>query len=340
MSLAPRTHVQVIYAGVDITRDISKDLLSVTYTDNEGGTADDISLRLKNNHGLWSGAWFPQEGDAIEVTIITERDSGVKRLPCGRCEIDEIELSGAPSTVDIKGVSVPLDTTVRRKKKSRAWENVRLSEIATDIAGTAQLELLFQPNPAGADVETPDPLYDRRDQRDETDLQFLQRLCADEGLSLKCTSSQLVVYDVSTMEVQAASVIFELGKSNILSYRFTTQAHNVFKTCVVEYSDPQTGEVNKFRYSDPGITAGQEFKIVKRASSIEEAERMAKSAIKKKNRLKVTGQLVVIGSTDLASGITIEIKGFGKFDGKYYVSKSEHSVGSGYTVSMDINKVE
>lgn len=340
MSLAPRTHVEVIYAGVDITRDISKDLLSLNYTDNEGGTADDISLKLKNNHGLWSGAWFPQEGDALEVTIITERESGVKRLSCGRCEIDEIELSGAPSVIDIKGVSVPLDTTVRRKKKSRAWENVRLSEIATDIANTGKLELLFQPNPAGAQVEAPDPLYDRRDQRDETDLQFLQRICFDEGLSLKCTSDQLVVYDVSVMEFQDPVIVFELGKSNILSYRFTTQAHNVYKSCTVEYTDPQTGLVNKFTYTDPKITNGQEFKIVRRATSIEEAEREAKAAIQKKNRLKVTGQLAVVGSTELVSGITIEIKGFGKFDGKYYVSKSDHAVGSGYTVSMDINKVE
>lgn len=339
MSLAPRTHVQVVYAGVDITKDISKDLLSLSYTDNEGGTADDISIRLKNNHGLWSGAWFPQEGDAIEATIITENDTGVKRLPCGRCEIDEIELSGAPSILEIKGVAVPLNNTIRRKKKSRAWENVRLSEIASDIAGAGSMDLLFQPNPGGAPISTPDPLYDRRDQRDESDLQFLARLCSDEGLSLKISANQLIVYDVSIMEQQQASVIFELGKSNVLNYSFKTQAHNVYKTAVVQYNDPDTGDLNQFTYTDPAITEGQELKVVKRATSIEEAERIGFKALQKKNRLKVTGTLVVVGRTDLVSGIGIEIIGFGKFDGKYYVNKSEHTVGTGYTVSMDINKV-
>lgn len=340
MSLAPRTHVQVVYEGVDITKDISKDLLSLSYTDNEGGKADDISLTLKNNHGLWSDAWLPSKGDSITTTIIKENDEGVSTLSCGSCEIDEIELSGPPSVIEIKGVSVPLSSTIRRTKKSRAWENVRLSEICTDVANTGGVELVFQPNPANADFENKDPLYERRDQRDETDLLFLKRICEDEALSLKLTDQQLVVYDQNIMQAQSPVVNFSLGEDWILNYKFNTQASEVFKTAIVQYNDPKSGSLNKFVYEDASVEKGQTLKIVRRTESVEEAERVAKAALKKINRQETTAILTVVGRVDLVSGITVNLFGFGKFSGKYYVEKSEHTVQNGYTVSLEMTFVE
>src|SRR5690606_25054093 len=50
-----RTWVELQYNGAMITHDIAPDLLGFTYTDNEPGKADDISITLKNDHGKWSG---------------------------------------------------------------------------------------------------------------------------------------------------------------------------------------------------------------------------------------------------------------------------------------------
>ena len=339
MSLAPRTHVKVIYEGVDISRDVSKDLLSLSYVDNEGGKADDIRLKLKNNHGYWSDPWLPAKGDTVTVFIITESDQGVKELNCGSCQIDTIRFSGPPSIVDLSGMSVPFNTTIRRTKKSRAWESVRLSEIASDIAEAGGVELVFQPNPAGADEQNTNPIYDRRDQREEADLAFLKRLCDDEGFSLKLTDRQLVIYDQSIMEFQPPSVHFELGENNILSFEFETQASDIYKKAIVQYKDPAEGVVNTFEYIDPAIQSGQELRIVRRTESPEEAERIAKAELKKKNRLETTAKLSVVGRVDLVSGVTVTLGGFGKFSGKYYVQKSEHKVENGYTTTMDLSFV-
>lgn len=332
MSLAPRTFVEVIYSGTDITREVSDDLIVMTYTDNETGKSDDVSLTLKDNDGKWSNEWLPIEGDKLTLTIITESDAGVKRLPCGVCTIDEIKFAGKPSTLEINAASVPINTTIRRQKKSKAWENVRLSEIAADVSKNGGLDLLYL-------IES-DPEFIRRDQRDETDLQFLQRVCDDVGFKVKVTDSQLVVYDPVAQENLPPVKTYRLNQDNVLSYDFTSQAHDVYKVIIVEYSDPQTGEFNDFTYQVPDIERGGEYKVTQRCESIAEAEKLAKATAHAKNRRKVTGTLSVIGDTDLSSGLTIRLEGFGGFDGVYYITKSTHAVGSGYVTNLEMNRVD
>jgi uncharacterized protein len=328
MSLAPRTRVELLYEGTDISRDIAADLLSFTYTDNEHGKADDMSLRLKNNHGLWSGAWLPRKGDTISATIVHLFADEEKRLPCGRFSIDDIDFSGPPSVVDIKGVSVPLDTTIRRLQRSRGWEDTKLSDIASEIAATGGIQLQF--------LVDFDPTYGRVDQHEESDLRFLQRLCEQEAYSLKVTDRQLVVFSSELQEQAPPIRTIEVGKDWVKSWRFNTQAHDVYQTIIVAYKDTETGEVNEFTYTDPAISDGRTSKLVKRAESIEEAERRAKAAMRRHNRLESTGSITIKGDTELVTGVTIEYISGSAFDGKFLVTKATHKVGSGYEVELDL----
>ena len=45
-----------------------------------------------------------------------------------------------------------------------------------------------------------DPVQDRAEQSEQTDLSFLQKLCKDAGLALKVTDKKIVVFDVSKYE--------------------------------------------------------------------------------------------------------------------------------------------
>lgn len=336
MAIAPRATVQVIYEGVDISQDIAPDLLSFVYNDNEGGKSDDISLSLKNNHGKWSGAWLPQEGDTLEATIIKETDAGTQTFYCGKCTIDDLKFAGPPSTLEINAVSVPIDNSIRRQKKSRAWEAVKLSEIAADVAATGKLQLLFLPS----ESEGVDPAYDRRDQREETDLAFLQRLCNDEAYQLKVTDRQLVVFNPKFMEQQDEIATYTLGESSILSWDLWQQAHDVYKTVTVEYKDPKTNKLNSYTYTDESVNRGNSFKVVQRVESVAEAQRLAEATAFRKNRLKVEGSLTVFGNPKIATGSTINLKGFGKFSGKYYIKNSKQNVDNGYTTTIEVTTVQ
>ena len=45
-----------------------------------------------------------------------------------------------------------------------------------------------------------------------------------------------------------------------------------------------------------------------------------------------------MGDTNLSAGLTVTVKGFGKFDGKYILSQVKHSLGGGYTCSVDLRR--
>ena len=49
---ARRTAVRLTFAGVDISTDINKHLLSLTYTDNEEDKTDDLQLSLDDREGV------------------------------------------------------------------------------------------------------------------------------------------------------------------------------------------------------------------------------------------------------------------------------------------------
>lgn len=327
---ARRTSLKLIYESTDISEDIAPDLVGFDYTDNESGKADDINITLYNGDGKWSGDWLPTKGDTLKATIIDEQDQNAKQLYCGTFHIDEIESSGPPSQVKIKAVSVPIDSTIRRDKKTKAWEGSKLSEISTAIATEAGLELFF-------DADT-DPSFDRVDQREESNLGFLSRLCEAEAFSLKVSDNKLIVFSQQKFEQSEPVFTIIKGTSSLISYNFKSQAFDLYKECTVSYLDPDTQELITHTELDPNVSKGQKAKIVKRANSFAEAIRWAKAELRKRNKQEVTASFDIVGSTGALSGLVFAASGFGKFDGNYIVEDARHSVNSGYTTNISARK--
>ena len=170
----------------DVTQDIITDLLSLSYTDKETDEADELSLTLKDSHGIWAGTWSPDGGEKMEAYIHAGDVSGKEdsRLYCGEFFVDSLSTSGSPRVLNIRAVSIPLNKTIRRKLRTRAWEKTALKDIAAAIAKEAGMELLY-------DAQD-NPIYDRQDQKRESDLQFLSRLSREMGISLKITDEKIV----------------------------------------------------------------------------------------------------------------------------------------------------
>ena len=187
---ARRARLILFYESVDISEDISEDLDSATWTDKSDRETDELSVTLHNAHGKWSGGWFPAKGarlDAFIEALDWESQGNAVRLSCGAFEIDEIEISGGSgSKATIKAISAPVTSKARGNRKTKAWEDIRLSMIAGEIARNAGLDLFFE-----LDGDT---LYKWEDQMEETDLNFLQGLCDDAGASLKVTHDKIVIF--------------------------------------------------------------------------------------------------------------------------------------------------
>lgn len=45
---ARKSYIEINYSGIDISKEVSSDLISFSYTDNASGEADNISISLKD----------------------------------------------------------------------------------------------------------------------------------------------------------------------------------------------------------------------------------------------------------------------------------------------------
>lgn len=353
----------------DATNDVMPDLLSFSYDDREADQADEISLTVKDEKGKWAGSWKPDGGETIRAYI---KGSTCPKLFCGKFYVDSMRVSGSPRVCEIRAVSIPLKAPIRRRLVTKAWENYTLKGILKEIAAKAEIYFYFE-------VEE-DPEYDRLDQKEESDLAFLSRLCQDAGLSIKVTDDTIVIFDQSRYEKMKPACEVELGVSDVLSWDFQTTQSDTYKSCVVSWRDIKKKQrksaggynldlgkpsdkppakynidlekiddsnasknpaVNTYVYVDPDADAnGQEYKLKRRVTSRAEAERVAKATLRRLNLRSVTGSMTLVGDTRLVAGIVIEVKGFGSFDGNFFIESASHSMSeSGYVTTINVRRV-
>lgn len=330
---ARRVEVEIIYNGKNISKDLKPYLKNFTYTDDEG-SADDIQFTLHNREGKWHGAWMPQKNDTITAAIVTYdwNKEGVKqRLNCGKFFIDSVDFKGPPDELSVKAMSIPLKDGGKSAKRSRTWENSSLSIIAGQVAISCGLTLLY---------DAPDYTYDRVVQSRETDLGFLKRLARKEGISIKVSNEKLVLYDEKSYESKKSVRKVKRGESRLLNYSFTYEvADKEYKKVQLSYFDSKKKKNIKYVYDVPGVDQGPTLKLNKRANNLAEAKRWAQKAAREKNKRSKSGKLSLVGDPTLVQGITIDTSGFLKFDGKYIIEKTSHSVSNGYVISVDIREV-
>jgi phage protein D len=330
---ARRTELKLVYDGADISRDIAPYLISFSYTDNASDKADDLSLTLEDREGNWRGPWFPSKGATIHATIVTHEWRGpheTESLPCGTFEIDDIECSGPPTQVQIKAVSTLISKSMRQEQKTKAWEDVKLSAVAGDIAKKNGLKLFWDsPN---------DPLFERRDQVEVSDLGFLQKLCRDYGIGIKVTETQIVCYDEETYEAKAAIAAIFFGDKHIRNYRFRTKTRGTYKGARLQYHHPVKNENLETYTAGNAEGTGEDLVINQKADTLDDAEKIAQKKLHDANKKETTGSITLVGDMRFLGGSNVDVSGWGKFDGRYFIEKATHNVnkGSGYVTSIEL----
>lgn len=333
--------------GKDISEDVSKYLISMSYTDNLSDAADDVTLTLEDRAQLWMEDWFPKgEGNMLDITIhtynrITLKD-GEAIFHAGKFEIDEVEIVGFPSTVQIKGVSVVGESSLRGTRRNQTWEEISVWKCASDICERNNLSLIW-------DCED-NPNLDHVEQADESDLAFLLKICKDNGMSLKIMAEQIVIFDDEKYEAQTPIItIYKPGVKAelddktmplrwLLSYNMRAKTRDTYGSCRVKYQKGKKKEVIEGAFTIPGKEKGRILFVREQVENTAEAERLAKKKLREANKEEVTGSFSTIGNTNFAAGTTLLLKNFGKFDGKYLVTKVSHSVTTSYTTSVDIRR--
>ena len=331
---ARRARIKCLYDSQDISQDIAPFLKGFSITEVLGGEADEAEISLHDREELWMGDWMPELGATMDITLQIsdwEGEGDTRELPFGKFDVDEITISGWPHEAKIKLISVPVTGGLNSVKRTRAWEKVKLSAIAKDVADGAGMELYY-------DTEE-DPLQERAEQSEQTDLSFLQKLCKDAGLSLKVTDKKIVIFDVSKYE--QADPVLEIvnGTSAVKSFECRQTVHEIYKACHVKYKHSKKDEFIEFTFTDPKREKGETLEINEKVESVAEAEKLAKKKLHEKNLEESSVSLTMVGNFALLASNTVTLKGFHTFDGKYLIKKSSHEVGSGYTTKVELRRV-
>ena len=351
MDLARRTSVRVVFDGADITGSILKYLDSITYTDNEADETDDLQIRLHDRDGVWLANWLcgaidaaasnaPNSGFTISASFIRENWNSDGRdlvLDCGQFELDAVSADGPPSTVFIKGTSLPYGSGLRQTLKNRAWEAVRLSSVASEIADSGGLGFLFD--------SLRDPFYKRLEQVWMSDIAFLSRLCRDAGVSLKVTDNIVVLFD--QVEYESKPPVFDImrGDGRYLKWSLNTgSAGTKYSSCRVSCIDLSTGRaIEGVAYEEAYREGGKynvQLEVAAKVDCAEDARVLAEKRLRLVNKYGLTAQFLFPGNPVLVAGVTVTLSGWGKWCGKYIVSQALHRVGSsGYTTQVKLRKV-
>ena len=342
---ARRISAIIKYNNKDISVDISKYLKSISYTDNLSGEADDLQITLEDKAGLWQSTWMPEKGALLDAMLQQKYwqtlSALAQSLRLGLFEVDEITSSGYPSEVQIKAVSVPDNNTLRGIERSRSWEKAKLQVIANDIASAAGMSLFW-------DTEE-NPVLDRAEQTEQSDLSFLYAICKDKGLALKISDKKIIVFDEAKYEAEKAKITIvkpgtiykkESGMKYLFvgtGYSLRTKIRDIYAACRVNYQQGSSKSNIEATYTAAG-KKGKTLQVNEQVESVVEALNLAKKRLREKNKDEVTGSLNMLGNFVLLSGVTVNLLGFGAFDGRYLITRASHDIGSGYTTNIDVRR--
>lgn len=323
---ARQSSVVVKYNGKDITKTITDYIEGFQYVDNASGTADTVTLKLNNRSGKWSGSWIPIQGDYVETIIkLTnwKKEGDNRKFNCGYFLIDDLSFAGPPSTASIGGITTPINTDFNVTKKSKTWKKTSVKKILEKIAKNAGVGLFF----SGQDYQ-----IDELEQSNQEDVTFAFNLCSSYNLAMKLYNKKIVVFDQVEYEKKKATL--SIDREQTESWSATKSMTRAYDGVSISYTDSKKNKTLTYKFM---LKKGKRImKLNETAESLQDAEVKAKAKLLEHNRQCQTISVKVKGDTKYISSKCVNMTGFGKLDGKYYIDSVTHekNAGSGYYCSI------
>jgi uncharacterized protein len=351
---------QVRLRDRELPDDVFRDILSVEYSDDmeeidsckiliNDWDADQRVLRYSSSDLFLPGTRFD-----LDLGYLSDK-GGLKRVLAG--EITQLAPTfpgeGRPS-LGVTAVNVL--HRLRGKQESRAYENKTPSTIAREIARRLDIDIRLG-DTAAREVSLPYLLQDNA-----YDVVFLLRLARRHGYDLLVeeTKNGPRLY-FGPSETVAARPNYKLiyGQS-LVEFQPTLTTANQVGEVVLRWWNPaakklEEAKATRAQTATKGVGSGGSQALLERSFSERkeiiaaksprnraEAEALAKAALERiaKDMVKASGS--VIGLPDLRAGSIVVIGGVGKrFDGRYFVTKTTHSLGDGgYTTRFECRREE
>ena len=224
-----RSDWRILIDGQDRSEAFRDRLLSLSITDESEYHSDTVSVHLDDRDGR---IVLPRPG----VEMVVQRGyEEMGRVEMGRYTVDEIELSGPPDTLFVRGKSVDMFASLKQHK-SRSWSG-NLSNILGVIAAEHDLEARVGSRLASVHIP-------HIDQTEESDLHFLTRLGQQYDAVAKPVGRYLFM--VARGEVTTATgrptTSKTLHGSQTSRYRITMPNRERYQSIIAYFRDVQSGK--------------------------------------------------------------------------------------------------
>lgn len=319
---------QVLAGQKDITELLRDRLLSIRTTDKPGLESDECEIHIDDRDGLVA---FPKKGATLEVSLGYE---GEKLKFIGRYQVDEIEVSGPPQSIVIRGKPANIAAAMKSQRR-HSWENVKLVDIVADIARRNKLQPLCEIN-----AQVP-----RADQINESDMHFITRIAKQHGATATVKDGKLIVATRGEGKSGSGKPLpsITLHRDDLASYTLTFPDRALFGEVQANYHDNKTGKLEDIVLPNPNAPAGvQAPKYTDRHvyPTKEAATAAAESRLAALNRATMTGRLELMkGRADVGAEKWLELTGIkDEANGTYLIESVEQNfTKSAWVTSISIN---
>ena len=213
----------------DITAKIADRLISLEISDKAGVRSDRATLVIDDRDQLLE---IPRTGVTLEISIGYE---GKQLVRMGSFFVDAVEVEGPERQMTIRANAVDMNSQIKSPKE-RSWDDITFSKLVKTMAKehglTASIPKDFSDRDLGHLDQT------------ESDMQFLTRICAEQGATFKIADKRLIITahaggkTSSGKDMPVATINANLCES----WSASLSDRSKYKSVVACWHNPATGQ--------------------------------------------------------------------------------------------------
>lgn len=289
-------NLQILLNGSNITSKM--EMSGCNLYDRLGGSKDNVKLQIPYDCEVTFNKF-----DELEITADKYNTGKMYIVGCNGVNNN---ISCLINAVSCKPTS--------NQKRSRMLTNVTLHQIIYDVAKSCNLSVEL--------YDIANYTYKSVSQINETDLQFLNRICLREGYSIKADNGKLVVFNDYSLENNYEPL--KLEKSEGAEANFV-RTENGCRSITVRCYDVENNNLISYTATDDEVEGGSET-IIEKVTSIEEAERFAKGYLRNRNNMMLTGYIKIPFNDGVSAGTTLDLTDYEDYNGRYIVYEVMHDI--------------
>lgn len=334
----PAPTYKITIDGSDISGVIRPRLISLNIIDNRGFEADTVDLSLDDTDGALA---LPRKGATMQVWLGWRDQPLVDK---GTYTIDELEHSGAPDTLSIRGKAADLRGSLN-KQREQSYHEQTLADMLETIAARNQLEL-------SVDDDWGQELLPHTDQQNESDAAFLSRLAKDYDAIATVKAGKLLFIKAGQSKSAGGAALpaVLINRQSGDGHRFAVADRNAYSGVIAYWQDNKSGkkdsvEVNGQQDGEDkeGVLTGSEdnVKVLRHVyASKRNAQRAARAQWDKLQRgVAEFSVTLALGRPELFPELPVKVQGFKPQIDQlpWLLTRVTHNLSdNGYTNSLEL----